>query len=151
MVFHMSLCGECYETVRWIVCTPLSVKVFVTLGKQLSSSFANTLQYQWNSHGTVNIPVKTRCVLLHYSNSKHWTCPLNKFHITFQSCIALFKIPCTFLFSVCYEHLRNKQMFRIPHCLDNRLIDGGKVVSPTHWPRSTPEKHYFSASGAHFC
>jgi hypothetical protein len=23
-------------------------------------------------------------------------------------------------------------MLRIPHCLDNRLIDGGKVVSPTH-------------------
>jgi hypothetical protein len=22
----------------------------------------------------------------------------------------------------------------IPHCLDNRLIDGGKVVSPTHRP-----------------
>jgi hypothetical protein len=25
-------------------------------------------------------------------------------------------------------------MFRIPHCLDNRLTDGGKVVSPTHRP-----------------
>jgi hypothetical protein len=23
-------------------------------------------------------------------------------------------------------------MLRIPHCLDNRLRDGGKVVSPTH-------------------
>jgi hypothetical protein len=31
---------------------------------------------------------------------------------------------------------------RIPHCLDNRLTDGG---------RSTPQKHYFSASGTHFC
>jgi hypothetical protein len=29
--------------------------------------------------------------------------------------------------------------------------DGGKVVSPTHRPRSTPQKHYFSASGTHFC
>jgi hypothetical protein len=29
-------------------------------------------------------------------------------------------------------------MLRIPHCLDNRLTDGGK-------------KHYFSASGTHFC
>jgi hypothetical protein len=36
-------------------------------------------------------------------------------------------------------------MLRIPHCLDNRLTDGGKVVSPTHRPRSTPHKHYFSA------
>jgi hypothetical protein len=42
-------------------------------------------------------------------------------------------------------------MLRIPHCLDNRLIDGRKVVSPTHRPRSTPPKHYFSASGTHFC
>jgi hypothetical protein len=25
-------------------------------------------------------------------------------------------------------------MLRIPHCLDNRLIDGGKVVSPMHRP-----------------
>jgi hypothetical protein len=38
-----------------------------------------------------------------------------------------------------------------PHCLDNRLTDGGKVVSPTHRPLSTPHKHYFSAFGTHFC
>jgi hypothetical protein len=25
-------------------------------------------------------------------------------------------------------------MLRTPHCLDNRLTDGGKVVSPTHRP-----------------
>jgi hypothetical protein len=42
-------------------------------------------------------------------------------------------------------------MLRIPHCLDIRLTDGGKVVSPTHRPRSTPQKHYFSASGNNFC
>jgi hypothetical protein len=60
-------------------------------------------------------------------------------------------------------------MLRIPHCLDNRLIDGSKFVSPTHRPPlnnyhslalvrertnrppSTPQKHYFSASGTHFC
>jgi hypothetical protein len=35
--------------------------------------------------------------------------------------------------------------------LDNRLTDGGTFVSPTHRPRSTPQKHYFSASGTHFC
>jgi hypothetical protein len=40
-------------------------------------------------------------------------------------------------------------MFRIPHCLDNRLTDVGKVVSPTHQPRSTPQIYYFSASGTH--
>jgi hypothetical protein len=38
----------------------------------------------------------------------------------------------------------------MPHCLDVRLIDDGKVVSPTHRPRSTPQKHYFSASDTHF-
>jgi hypothetical protein len=27
--------------------------------------------------------------------------------------------------------------------LDNRLIDDGKVVSPTHQPHFTPHKHYF--------
>jgi hypothetical protein len=30
-----------------------------------------------------------------------------------------------------------------------KLKDGGKVVSPTHWPSSIPQKHYFSASGIH--
>jgi hypothetical protein len=39
-------------------------------------------------------------------------------------------------------------MLRIAHCLDNRLIDGGKVVSPTHQPHFTPQKHdYFNVSG----
>jgi hypothetical protein len=43
------------------------------------------------------------------------------------------------------------EMLRISHCLDNRPTDGGKAVSPTHWPCSTPQKHYFYASGTHFC
>jgi hypothetical protein len=42
-------------------------------------------------------------------------------------------------------------MLRIPYCLDNRLTDGGKVVSPTQRPRSTPQKHYVSVYGTHFC
>jgi hypothetical protein len=29
-------------------------------------------------------------------------------------------------------------MLRIPHCLDSRLIDGGKVLSSTHPPHFTP-------------
>jgi hypothetical protein len=32
------------------------------------------------------------------------------------------------------------EMLRIPHCLDNRLTDGAKVVSPTHRPHFTPQK-----------
>jgi hypothetical protein len=44
------------------------------------------------------------------------------------------------------------EMLRIPHCLDNRLTDGGKVVSPKHPPHFTPQKHYyFYVSGTHFC
>jgi hypothetical protein len=35
-------------------------------------------------------------------------------------------------------------MLRIPHCLDNRLIDAGKVVSSTHRPHFTSQKHYYS-------
>jgi hypothetical protein len=31
-----------------------------------------------------------------------------------------------------------------------RLTDGGEVLSPTHRPRSIPQK-YSSASGIHFC
>jgi hypothetical protein len=34
--------------------------------------------------------------------------------------------------------------------LDNRLTDGGKVVSPTHRTRFVSQKH-FSASCIHFC
>jgi hypothetical protein len=34
-------------------------------------------------------------------------------------------------------------MLRIPYCLDNRLTDGGKVVSPTHPPQFTSQKHYY--------
>jgi hypothetical protein len=32
-------------------------------------------------------------------------------------------------------------MLRIPHVLDNRLTDGGKIVSLTHRPLFTPQKH----------
>jgi hypothetical protein len=35
--------------------------------------------------------------------------------------------------------------------LDNRLTDGGKVVSPTHRPHFTLKKLYVSVSGSHFC
>jgi hypothetical protein len=42
------------------------------------------------------------------------------------------------------------EMLRIPHCLENRLIDGGKVASPTHRLKFTAQDHYFSAYGTHF-
>jgi hypothetical protein len=43
-------------------------------------------------------------------------------------------------------------MLRIPHCLDNRLIDGGKVVSPTHQRALLPRNNiFFNVSGTHFC
>jgi hypothetical protein len=42
-------------------------------------------------------------------------------------------------------------MLRIPHCLENRLTDGGKAVSPRDTPYFTPQKHYFNVSGSHFC
>jgi hypothetical protein len=43
------------------------------------------------------------------------------------------------------------EMLKVPQYLDNRLTDGGKVVSLKHRPRSSPQKHYFSASDTHFC
>jgi hypothetical protein len=43
------------------------------------------------------------------------------------------------------------EVLSIPRCLDNWLTDGGKVVSPKHQLLVTPQKHYFSASGTHFC
>jgi hypothetical protein len=36
-------------------------------------------------------------------------------------------------------------------CGGNWLTDGSKVVSPVHWQCSTPQEHYFSYSGVHFC
>jgi hypothetical protein len=38
-----------------------------------------------------------------------------------------------------------------PKFLDIWLTCGGKVVSPMHWPWSTLEKHYLSASGTYLC
>jgi hypothetical protein len=38
----------------------------------------------------------------------------------------------------------------ILYCLDNWLTDGGDVVSLTHRPRSTAQKH-ISLSGTPFC
>jgi hypothetical protein len=40
-------------------------------------------------------------------------------------------------------------MLRIPHCLDNGLTDGGKVVSTLRRSPSTPQKQFY-ASGTHF-
>jgi hypothetical protein len=42
-------------------------------------------------------------------------------------------------------------MLRIPHCLDSRITDGGKVVNPTHRPRSIHRERYSSVSDIHFC
>jgi hypothetical protein len=47
------------------------------------------------------------------------------------------------------EGLQGCEMLKSPHCIDKQLTDGGKVVSPTHRPRSTPQEHYFSASDTH--
>jgi hypothetical protein len=48
--------------------------------------------------------------------------------------------------------LRGCEMLRILHCLDNRLTDGGKVVSPMHQPYFTLQKRdYCYVSGTHFC
>jgi hypothetical protein len=42
-------------------------------------------------------------------------------------------------------------MLRIPYSPDIRLTDGGKVVSLKGRLCFTPQNHYFSASGIHFC
>jgi hypothetical protein len=39
--------------------------------------------------------------------------------------------------------LQGCETSRIRHCLDSRLTDGGKVVSFTHRPRRTPQKHVY--------
>jgi hypothetical protein len=38
---------------------------------------------------------------------------------------------------------RGGPLRRIPHCLDNQIIDGGKVVSPTYRPHFTPPQTFF--------
>jgi hypothetical protein len=47
--------------------------------------------------------------------------------------------------------LKGCDMLRIPHCLDSRLTDGGKFISPKHLPRSITKKQYISLSDTHFC
>jgi hypothetical protein len=39
------------------------------------------------------------------------------------------------------------ELLRLPHFLDNRLTDGGEVVSLTRWPPFTARK----IPGTHFC
>jgi hypothetical protein len=39
------------------------------------------------------------------------------------------------------------EMLRFPHFLDNRLIDGTKVVSPMRWPPFISK----NIPGTHFC
>jgi hypothetical protein len=39
---------------------------------------------------------------------------------------------------------------RLPHYLDKRLRDGGKVVSPTRRP-ALPPGFFFKKPGTHFC
>jgi hypothetical protein len=41
------------------------------------------------------------------------------------------------------EAHRVAERLRLPHYLDKRLIDGGKVVSPTRQPHFTPRFLYF--------
>jgi hypothetical protein len=41
-------------------------------------------------------------------------------------------------------------MSRSSHFLDNRVTDGGEVVSLTLRPSFASQKYYFSASGPHF-
>jgi hypothetical protein len=41
------------------------------------------------------------------------------------------------------EAYRLCEVLRIPHCPDNRLLDGGKVDIPTHRPHFTPQKLFF--------
>jgi hypothetical protein len=47
------------------------------------------------------------------------------------------------------------ERLRLLHYLDKWLIDGGKVVSPMHWPHVTPRFLYlfffFKIPGSHFC
>jgi hypothetical protein len=42
--------------------------------------------------------------------------------------------------------LEGCEMLRIPHCPDNRLKNGGEVVSLMHWLRSIPHKHFLFLS-----
>jgi hypothetical protein len=56
-------------------------------------------------------------------------------------------------FSTTYSKRTKKILIQPYHqqCLDNPITDGSKADSPKHQPHSTPQKHYFSASGTHFC
>jgi hypothetical protein len=39
-----------------------------------------------------------------------------------------------------YKKLKACETSRLPHFVDNRLTDGGEVVSLTRWPPFTPRK-----------
>jgi hypothetical protein len=42
-------------------------------------------------------------------------------------------------------------MLRVPHFLDNRLTDSGKIISLMCQPAVYSQTYYFYGSGTHFC
>jgi hypothetical protein len=60
--------------------------------------------------------------------------------------MAHFLVGVTVQYAVAKKNSEAFEMLRMPHYLavDNRLTDGRKVVSPTHRPHFTLEKHYYN-------
>jgi hypothetical protein len=63
-------------------------------------------------------------------------------HVSMQNCICIIKaqekIESKVITVTGRGGLQGCEILKIPHCLDSRLTDGCKVVSPSHRPRSTP-------------
>jgi hypothetical protein len=61
--------------------------------------------------------------------------------LTLKTCVALHELLMDRGRSNRQWKLVGWEMVRIPHCLDSRLTDDGKLDNLTHQPRSAPQKN----------
>jgi hypothetical protein len=84
-------------------------------------------------------------VAMNSSVSVDTTFPKNMYPQIVIIIIIIFTFSCLFvdIFNKSRGGLYGCEMLRITHCLDNRLTNGGEVVSPTHRPLYIPRTIIF--------
>jgi hypothetical protein len=150
IIKYLVNCCETEGIIIYSYCSEDLFKTRVDACRSVLISSTHTVQmcYLWDFTG---YPVRRNVHLM-----RHNCTIATLITLTYQTTQTSTMLPCILLIIHHVEECKSKAIpvtgcGGLQHCLDSRLTDGGKVVSPTHRPHSTPQKHYFSASGTHFC